>query len=1258
MTVSIERLTDMLGQAHTAGDVKGATFLANQIRDFTPPDISREVKNEAGIENIPYVGLPARVLAQPIVYEAGAVASVIANTPEFVGRIPTQSFFSSLNYFQGNKKNDLEMQYSKNLAGGLANKIKDIQKEGKEVPAELIKDFKHYDLIGKNGITWQQASERAKIETDKIVEEYLEKGAISDSIVNAAIDTFIPEDPKTKKEVLKGIDTFKNSIAKSNIIPSEETIMDESILGNALKIFSKVIEFGSEEILQPLGVPKDDADQIAALVSLKAAPTFSKVVKNFKGRIGYSDAVKKVYGDTLKVPFLKSDKKKAEQTVGKLQVELEAFKEKNKEKLSNPKMADWDGLTTEVAKREKTLQEATETFNMQQYNFMGGQKAGSALMPDFAEASLKDLYEWQKEQAVNILSKQGPIRKPLFNLKNDKAGWEGFKSITAKVAGLDKKVDMTTSNSIFTRMQNLFGKVNGFTKSRQMVPETIRQYNEVVDVLEGTISKSTKLTKEQTLLKEFFETIQKEDVFLTKKLQQEKIIDPLIKTEANFFPRKFVQNRSTWQENIFGDRFRINLGDRAPREASVIADRLYFKLEGANKGKPIFITLSQSNKINPKSGLPGSPIVTVNFVTKTGKKGSATPDKDGSIYDQIAYELTQSAKDLNDGRGLQRAGETLPGLSSKLAAMSKASGKLELKNVKQKEIRDVYTRELIVDPLVAMLESVNTKRQLLRESVYARDIANSAFGKRNVQIGDILAKANDRPYDPRYPDRRVAKTTSELDRNNGREVSPNQLRGRVNNPALPGLDGKKLSKRAADVIEDNFKEYKKGVMSKVSDALVKNMMLNPIPHMHNELVHFYSTKGFFGAMGKDGRRNFASDQMWAMKQVFNRTPEYIDMLRSGKSQMSLNVINSKNLDAVLRQSTKTLMGDTATQKWYDGISKGLYKASKGYSNISDFAQYSMWSTRDVAYMALVKQKMRQQNINMSDAARQVELHMPTYRLPETVGPEQILSYKVTRAVSKVLQNPEMVIFARYKHGMLSSGLNTAKDILSGLDPVLNKLGKPGKLIAEGLGYKDIAVGRAKRKQFADGLDSGMALSSAWYIFYPIMDALYTELFDGDEVKARRAGFLHILETAKGVAHQEKEITQLRNVLLTINPAFLLMYELWMNETQYNSQEVYNFNDLLGSGSKSQFAKDIGTKVLQSVPQYSTLGNSTDEYDEIDPKKFLGRQIDAKIKTREQLYKQATRRAQQDTINLNKALEGGYLEEYLQEYYENLEYYPY
>jgi len=74
-----------------------------------------------------------------------------------------------------------------------------------------------------------------------------------------------------------------------------------------------------------------------------------------------------------------------------------------------------------------------------------------------------------------------------------------------------------------------------------------------------------------------------------------------------------------------------------------------------------------------------------------------------------------------------------------------------------------------------------------------------------------------------------------------------------------------------------------------------------------------------------------------------------------------------------------------------------------------------------------------------------------------------------------------------------------------------------------------------------------------------------------------------------------------------------MYELAMNETMYNGQEIYNLNDAFGTGSLAEFGKDVGTKVVQSIPQVSTLGNSTDDYDELDMQKFLGRQIDAKLK---------------------------------------------
>jgi len=36
-----------------------------------------------------------------------------------------------------------------------------------------------------------------------------------------------------------------------------------------------------------------------------------------------------------------------------------------------------------------------------------------------------------------------------------------------------------------------------------------------------------------------------------------------------------------------------------------------------------------------------------------------------------------------------------------------------MKNVKRKEFEQVYTRELVTDPLVSLIESVNIKRQHL-----------------------------------------------------------------------------------------------------------------------------------------------------------------------------------------------------------------------------------------------------------------------------------------------------------------------------------------------------------------------------------------------------------------------------------------------------------------------------------------------------------------------------------------------------------------
>jgi hypothetical protein len=1247
----VNQLKEVFIESYESGNVELAEKTANLIKEYESLPSTPTDPNEAGVENIPYVGPAARVLAQPF-YEGMMTVNLVANAPEFLGGIVNNTYNTYDLLTNPDEKENLQKLASKELDNTYA-KINALQKANKEVPDVLKQEFIDVKNLKDKGMTWEVASKIAKMKSDKTAEEYLEKGVLGDKFIKYVLDANLPES-SDQKEVLNVIKNLEDTIEKSNIIPSEETIMNETILGNFVKAFGIIINKGAQG-LELLGVPKENAQTIAEAASLAVGPKFAKTVQGTKSRIGYTDAVKLVYGDMLGGVITKSDKLKAQDTISKLERELEKAKEEPVQVGKNYQ---------KVQDLETLVKQARETFNANEYGIFRG--ARTAFKPDFKEFTLKDLAEFQTDGVGSILSPTGKIKTESRKLENIKEDFTKFEELTHYVANLARKVDQTTGLDMAVRMQNMFGKKNGFEKQRTMNQKTIKEYNDVVDFMEGT--KNIVLNKEQLQLKSTLEAVMKEDRVLTKLLQKYDLISKDIPVQQVFFPRRFVDNKPTIAQNLFGDRFKINLGDRGPREVVATSDRKYFALE--NGGKTVYITLAegaQKGVINPKTGKEGFPMVIVNGRSIKGKKYTARPAVDTTPQALLAHFLTKATKDFNDGAGLKRNGEVIPANSIpvQLRNKLKIKGDLKVREVKRAEFENIYTREVIKDPLTALVQSVNEKRQLARELIFSENVAKSAFGKRNMAIAAAVEKGISAAYDPLKPTKNVAKTSAEYRANDNRDVSTKQLTKEINidltDAGLGKLKGMKFSKRVAGVLEDAFRPYQKTMASKVSDAIVKNMMLNPIPHMHNELIHFYSTKGLLGTWNPKQLKAYSKDQAWAMDAVLNRTPEYVQLLRDGRSQMSVNVINSRGLDKILQQSTEKLLGDKTTRKWYDKFTKAAYKGSEGYAAISNFAQYSMWTTRDIMYMALVKQKMRTNKVDMDTAARLVELHMPTYRLPVTVGPEALMGYRVTRKVSQFLANPSIVIFARYKHGMLSSGLNTFKDMTAGLDPVLSKLGKPGQVTKNILGYENISLGRTKGKQFVDGLDSGMALASAWFIFYPLLDALYEEIFDGDEVKARRAGILHILETAAGVSSQQKDIHQMRQVLLTINPAFLLMYEMLMNETIYNGQEIYNVNDLLGSGSKKQFAKDIGNKLLTAIPQANTVINAQDDYEDFDLDKVIGRQVDAKIKTRRQTFKQAQRQAAQDTKNLNQILERGdlpALESYFEDYWENSDYYSF
>ena len=175
----------------------------------------------------------------------------------------------------------------------------------------------------------------------------------------------------------------------------------------------------------------------------------------------------------------------------------------------------------------------------------------------------------------------------------------------------------------------------------------------------------------------------------------------------------------------------------------------------------------------------------------------------------------------------------------------------------------------------------------------------------------------------------------------------------------------------------------------------------------------------------------------------------------------------------------------------------------------------------------------------------------------------------------------------------------------------SRTGKAGKFVSDKLGYKEIQMHRSLKKQALDGLEAGGALAMSLYMIYPMMDALFQVLFDSDELRWRRAGINHVFEVGGHVFRGEKGMDSLRQVLMTINPALQLSFELMMNTNLYSGQNIVDYNDLLGDGDIGQFGSDLLDKGKTSIPQISNLMRAEDENEEASLRKWTTGQIDLK-----------------------------------------------
>ncbi|CAB4132777.1 hypothetical protein UFOVP251_5 [uncultured Caudovirales phage] len=412
---------------------------------------------------------------------------------------------------------------------------------------------------------------------------------------------------------------------------------------------------------------------------------------------------------------------------------------------------------------------------------------------------------------------------------------------------------------------------------------------------------------------------------------------------------------------------------------------------------------------------------------------------------------------------------------------------------------------------------------------------------------------------------------------------------------IPQLRGWYFDSKTAAIISDFAKVWDNTMWMKLTNQLVKNMMLNPVPHMFNEAMHLWNARGFTGWVDPRRLGTFATTARQAWRDVGNQTQFYRDIMREGGSILGAEPRNDL-FDKIIMDAGKNMLKDPELNRSVSLLAKKLGTSVGGlYNGISKASTKAMWYTRDVMYVQYVREIMNMHEkrtgnrMELKDAIAEAERHMPNYRMPsEVLG---------SRGVAWTLKNPNLSMFSRYHYGMVKSLVNTLKDI------------NPKNLTSpEG------------RVHFKEGIDSMLAIGVAMGVIYPLMDEIAQELF-GEGAEQRRAGPYHLIHAGENVIEGKKDATALIWPVFTFNPVLLSLGQLLFNVNIFTKKELYHPDDDI-----EDILSDVGAYGVKQVPQAGPVMSATAE--EGGDTQFIAKQLDIKVKTQKQLEQEERAKAYQ------------------------------
>jgi hypothetical protein len=337
--------------------------------------------------------------------------------------------------------------------------------------------------------------------------------------------------------------------------------------------------------------------------------------------------------------------------------------------------------------------------------------------------------------------------------------------------------------------------------------------------------------------------------------------------------------------------------------------------------------------------------------------------------------------------------------------------------------------------------------------------------------------------------------------------------------SIPQLKGYKFSPRVANVLDD-FSGAGKGndPLSKFNDitrVAVSSLFWNPLPHIMNVLDHKIVEGGLVGnlkALSID-LPSTVKTAIAAHREVTQMGPLYRKAVKEGAGLIYPSV--------ALRDFSETMINKLGTAP-----EMGMVAKAWGYANpvnmvkaIYQHSAKSLWSWNDVIMMHAYMSHMAEGQA-LPTAIREVEKHIPNYRVPDQVMGSRLLGQS--------LQSPGVTAFGRYDYGRLASYGNMVKDLIG----------------------RDSSIGER-----AKALDQMAMLAVSSFIIYPAIDNLVRGITGNEHAGIRRFGAATVPEAIQKFAQGDSNWGMLMGTVMPLSPAMKVPVELATGRDTFTGKNI-------------------------------------------------------------------------------------------------------